>query len=84
MNGIPCDGASVAIPYLNGCSSTDGYSIVSGAPCNGTTIATSSSPGLPVTGAGSNALTNLTLLFSLAVLAVVGGVYLAKKTKTTV
>jgi hypothetical protein len=94
-NGATCDGAAVAIPYLNGCSSVNGFSIVSGAPCNGTMNATTDpsiaaastvttttvTPGLPVTGAGNNALVNLALLFSLAVVAVGSGVYLSRKTK---
>lgn len=85
-SGAPCDGASVAMPYLNGCTSIYGYSTLSGAACSGTNLvqydpAVTVVPGLPVTGAGTNALINLALLFSVAVVAVGGGVYLAKKVK---
>jgi hypothetical protein len=87
-SGAPCDGASVAIPYLNGCTSVYGYSTLSGAACSGTNLVqydptATTTPGLPVTGAGTNALVDLTLLFSLAVVAVGSGIYLAKKIKIT-
>ena len=84
-SGAPCDGASVAIQYLYGCTSVYDYSVISGAACNGTTIAQLSSnivtPGLPVTGAGTNAIVDLMLLFSLGVVAVGSGVYLARNIK---
>ncbi len=96
-NGIPCDGNAVAIQYLNGCTSLNGFSIISGAACNGTnvvqtqtqtqgtttTVTTTSTPGLPVTGAGINALISMALLFSLAIVAVGSGLYLARKIKIT-
>jgi hypothetical protein len=89
LNGAPCDGSSVAIQYLYGCTSIYGFSVVSGAACNGTAVVQLSSdvittPGLPVTGAGTDALLNLTLLLSLAVVAVGSGLYLARKFKTAV
>jgi hypothetical protein len=79
--GIPCDGSSVAIQYLAGCSSINGLSTISGAACNGTSspAVVIVTPGLPVTGAGTNALVNLTLLFALAIVAIVSGTYLARK-----
>ena len=86
--GTPCDGASIAIPYLAGCTSIYGFSNISGAACNGTNLVQSPgtvivTPGLPVTGAGSNALVNTMLLLSSAIVAIVGGVYLVKKSKIT-
>ena len=86
--GIPCDGSSVAIQYLAGCSSIYGFSSISGAACNGTSVVQSTTPpvttpGLPVTGAGSSALVNMMLLLSSAIVAVVGSVYVAKKNKLT-
>lgn len=86
--GIPCDGSSVAIQYLAGCSSVNGFSNISGSPCNGTNSiepisVTVTTPGLPVTGAGSNALVNMIVLASSAVVAIVGATYLVKKYKVT-
>jgi len=86
--GAPCDAAAVAIPYLAGCTSIYGFSSISGAACNGTnviqtTVGVVTTPGLPVTGAGSNAFANMVLLLSSAIVAVVGGVYLVKKSKIT-
>jgi len=80
--GTPCDGSSVAIQYLAGCSSTSGLSTISGANCDGTSsvpVTIVTTPGLPVTGAGTNALVNIMLLFSLGIIAVGGGIYLARK-----
>jgi len=88
--GIPCDGNSIAIQYLAGCSSIYGFSNISGAACNGTNLIQTTNPpvvvvtpGLPVTGAGSNALVNTMLLLSSAIVAIVGSTYLVKKYKTT-
>lgn len=85
--GAPCDAASVAIPYLAGCTSIYGFSSISGAACNGTNVIQSTTgvttPGLPVTGAGSNALVNTILLLSSALVALVGVSYLVKKSKIT-
>jgi len=81
--GTPCDGASVAIQYLAGCSSTSGLSTISGANCDGTSsgVVTVVAPGLPVTGAGSNAPLNAILLLASAIVAIVGCSYLVKKSK---
>jgi hypothetical protein len=89
LNGTPCDGSTVAIQYLAGCTDIYDYSVISGAACNGTAVAQMSynvvtTPGLPVTGAGMNAIVDLGLLLSLAIAAVASGLYLAKKTKMTV
>ncbi len=89
LNGVPCDGSTVAIQYLSGCTSIYGFSLISGAACNGNAIAQLSpnitiTTGLPVTGAGTNALVDFALLCSLAIVAVSSGLYLAKKIKTTV
>ena len=87
--GSPCDAAAVAIPYLAGCTSIYGFSNISGAACNGTNVIQTNvgtvvtTPGLPVTGAGGNAFANIMLLLSSAIVAVVGGVYLVKKSKIT-
>ena len=79
--GLPCSGSSVAIEWLAGCTSKLGYSSVDGTPCNGTNVATfvvvpPSSPGLPTTGFGGNALSNVILLLSFLTLAVAGATYL--------
>ena len=84
---VPCDGNSVAIQYLAGCSSIYGFSTISGAACNGTNVVQYTNPvttpELPVTGAGSNALVNTVLLLASALVVVVGSVYLVKKNKLT-
>jgi hypothetical protein len=85
--GTPCDGSSVAIQYLAGCSSINGLSSISGVACDGTSSGVATvvtTPGLPVTGAGANALVNIALLFALAIVAIGSGAYLAKKIKMTV
>lgn len=84
--GVPCDGSSVAIEFLAGCSSINGNSTISGALCNGESspaVTVVTTPGLPVTGAGTNALVNLALLLSLAFVAIASGTYLARKIKIT-
>lgn len=85
--GIPCDGASVAIQYLAGCSSIYGYSTISAVPCNGTNIASSPNsepitPGLPTTGSGENAFSNILILISSGIIALGGSVYFFKKYNT--
>jgi hypothetical protein len=85
---VPCDGNSVAISYLAGCTSIYGDSTISGAACDGTATGTmtvvTTTPALPVTGAGSNVFLNaILLLASLAVISV-GSVYVFKKQKFTV
>lgn len=88
--GIPCDGNATAISYLAGCTSIYGFSNISGAACDGTTtglttvVTTTPTPGLPVTGTGSNALLNIVLLLASATLVVVGSMYVFKKQKATV
>ncbi len=87
--GDACDGASVALMSMPGCTSTSGYSAVNGAPCNGTPIATFASdpgtvivpvtPGLPVTGAGGNALSNTLLLLSSGLVFIFGTRYLVRR-----
>jgi hypothetical protein len=82
--GTPCDGSSIAISYLAGCSSVNGLSTISGALCDGTSspaVTVVTTPGLPVTGAGTNALVDLLLLSFLAVTAIGSGVYLARTIK---
>jgi hypothetical protein len=91
-NGVPCSGGSVAIQWLAGCSSSVGYSTITGAPCNGTTVATppvvvvvpdpgtgTTTPGLPTTGAGGNALLNSIVLVASGLFVILGGVYVAKR-----
>ena len=82
--GIPCDGASIAIQYLSGCSSIYGYSTISAVPCNGTNIASwqgsePSTPGLPTTGSGENALSNILILIFSGIIALSGSIYLLKR-----
>jgi hypothetical protein len=89
INGAPCSGTSVALQYLGGCSSIYGYSIATGAPCNGTTIAAANpssttgttTPGLPTTAGSDNATTNFAIIASLGMLALVGSVYLVRRSK---
>lgn len=88
-NGVPCSGGSVAINFLAGCSSIYGYTTVNGMPCNGTAVASlqgvpptyipPSSPGLPTTGLGGEALLNLLFLGSSALVAALGIMFLSRK-----
>jgi len=86
--GAACSGVSVAIPYLAGCTSIYGFSTISGVACNGTNVVQSTTvittPYLPTTGAGSDALVNLFLLLSSAVVAIIGGFYLVRRYTKTV
>ena len=78
--------------YLDGCTSTSGYSATTGYSCdmavNGiiytgggttvntglpaTTVTTSTSPGLPTTGAGQDTLVNLAVLLGSGLVAALG------------
>jgi hypothetical protein len=88
VNGVPCSGSTTVLQWLKGCSSIYGYSTIDGMPCNGTltvqnapmtTIPTT--PGLPTTGSGGNALLyTLTLALS-AIFAIAGSVYLIRNRK---
>jgi len=86
--GTPCDGAAIAISYLAGCSSINGFSTISGLSCDGTNsvsgVPVVVAPGLPVTGAGSDALLNVILLLSSALVVAIGSVYLVRKYKMNV
>ena len=88
--GAPCSGISVAIPYLAGCTSIYSYSTISGVACNGTSVASVQSstplpiPGLPTTGAGGNAFTNMMLLLSSGVVALMGSIYFIRKSRIVV
>lgn len=84
-NGAACSGGNEALSYLAGCTSLMGYSIFTGAPCNGTNIATftqpvisPSTPGLPLTGSGGNALQNTILILTSGMFVVFGLVYLIR------
>ena len=90
VNGTPCSGISVALPYLAGCSSIYSFSTITGAPCNGTAFVSMfppttppvviiTDPGLPTTGAGGNALSNILALLSSGVVMVIGSAFLARK-----
>ncbi len=80
VNGVACSGGPFAISYLAGCTSIYGYSIISGAACNGTSVAVVDPnlvpppvfPGLPVTGAGGDALRNIVLLMTSGLVAAFG------------
>lgn len=84
-NGSPCSGGTVAIDHLDGCSNIYGFSTINGDPCNGT-MNVSYAPGvypiyLPTTGDGGNASVNIALLVSSGLVAIIGGLYLARKPK---
>ena len=88
VDGRACSGSSVALQYLAGCTSMAGYSTRTGAACNGTAVATivpgtpiPTTPGLPLTGAGGNALLNLFTLIVSGVLVTSGLAYLAYRPK---
>ena len=93
--GASCSGTSIALQYLGGCTSIYGYSAATGQPCNGTTIAAVNpvptgtgtgvtTPGLPTTAGSDNLATNLAILASAGVLAVVGSVYLSRRSKIVI
>ncbi|MCC7436447.1 hypothetical protein IT402_01060 [Candidatus Nomurabacteria bacterium] len=86
VNGAPCSGGPVAISWLAGCTSILGYSDITGLPCNGTFVATTSTPGntpttpgLPTTGFGGNALINAMILIFSASIASLGFVYIKRQ-----
>jgi hypothetical protein len=83
--GEPCSGSSEALQYLAGCTSLYGYSTFTGRPCNGTSVAVpipGTTPGLPRTGNSGNSFANVLLLLTSGLVAVLGGVYLSKQSKT--
>jgi hypothetical protein len=93
--GVACSGTSVALQYLGGCTSIYGYSAATGQPCNGTTVALVdpstigtvtgvTMPGLPTTAGSDNLATNLAILASAGALALVGSIYLSRRSKIAI
>ncbi|MBI3888699.1 hypothetical protein HY311_02815 [Candidatus Nomurabacteria bacterium] len=87
-NGVPCSGSSVVLQYLAGCTSTSGYSTIDTSRlCNGTVASSipvtipggTTTPGLPRTGAGGNALGNILVLLVSGLGALAGTIYLVRK-----
>lgn len=88
VTGLPCSGGLVPLSFLAGCSSIFGVSTINGLACNGTSSpvydpglvlgVSDETPGLPVTGAGGNASTNMLLLLGSGVAAILGGLYLVR------
>ncbi len=85
--GKPCSGSSVVLSYLAGCSSMYGYSTFTSRPCNGTStvylLLPGTTPGLPRTGAGDNALGNMLLLIASGLTAILGIAYTSRQSKTS-
>jgi len=83
--GQPCSGSSVVLSYLAGCSSMYGYSTFTSRPCNGTAtvylLFPGTTPGLPRTGSGENALGNMLLLIASGLTAILGFTYLSRQSK---
>ncbi len=79
--GHPCSGTSIAIGHVAGCTSFFGYSATTGQACNGGTYAIFPTPGFPNAGSGDVA-TNIALLLSSGILAVIGSMYLYRRFAT--
>ena len=93
-NGVACSGSSVAILMIAGCSNSMGYSTETGVACNGTAVATpvvitplpptpTPTPGLPLTGFGGNAQTNINSLLALGIIISLGALYFVRKPRVS-